>query len=676
MIPLSILSVALFMATLAAPAASLSGVGVVRQGAVRCTTLREASGHTANTTTVAYSSDGKSLFTGSIDGVVVQWDTATGQPVHTLLAAEPPFFRSFNIAADGKLLLVDSRIYAPKLLDMTTGEELPFALKPGHHARSPLTPFFSNVAFSPDGKTVAILDPWLLCLFDRKTGTETGYLAAPDDGGHLGTPTFSTDGKLIAVSAGRQLLLVNASTYKIKNTLRNAPVSVTTVAFSPDGRRIAAGGGDGDVILWDVATGMQLRTISAHQIRGLAAGQSGGTTNSIPAVRAQAVISAPQNASRGTRNGASREIVSLTFSPNGSQIVTSSRDGLLAVWDTDTGAQLHAETGTPGAWRSVTVSPDGQTLAVSGGQSPVLWDLRSWQSHTLQAEHVPAAVSAAFAPDGKTVAVGMANGAADLWDTQTGQLARTVQAHEARVRYTAFSPDGNQLITADDKQMRFWSVANGQEAVAARSLPGLGYLTAYSRDGRLVATSGAKGTAEIWDTVTAQRVQVLKQEAQPVTLAFSTDGNQLAVSDRKGDVTLWNTLTGQVTRTIINTDGRIFTPIAFTGDGSKLADGRMRSSNESQTIMQVWNTRTGQEVTWLGDKHSYGDQIAFSPDGRWLAMNTTPEHSIVLFDVVSRKSVELKGHMAYVTTLTFSPDSKTLLSTDRGGAIKLWSMLK
>jgi RNA polymerase sigma factor (sigma-70 family) len=453
----------------------------------------------------------------------------------------------------------------------------------------------ATATFSPDGKMIATVGSNSLRLWDARTGKLIREIKE-----HIvsGAMLYSPDGRWLTTHT----TLLDPDTGRL---LRQIPEASSLLAVSPDARLLAGTARDGAAVLWDTATGAEVRRLQGHEKQ----------------VRHEDQVS------------------SAAFSPDGRTLVTFCWGKKLCRWEVATGVLQKTLTLALPQWRTLRLSPDARSLAVVpySREAVEVWDTETGQQRCkLQGAPACARYGLAFTPDSRTLATNWAEDAADevtisLWDAATGKSLRRFSLPARQVDFLHFAPDGHTLLTEGfGPLVRLSDTRTGQPALQPPPAHESEVTSlAFTPDGRTLVSGSRDATVRLWETDSGKQRAVLTGHRWGVNaVAALPDGRTVLSSGTDGTLRLWDSRAGKELRRLVIDEapegrtelGYQVLRLGLAGDGSAAASfshrGGLVGADGPRSLLHVWDLGAAKAVSRRSaDTPNQNQEVqGFSPD--------------------------------------------------------------
>ncbi len=646
-------------------------------------------------------------------GQVRVWDLATGKSKWA--ANEPRGARAIAVSPDGSLVASGNFGGQLRLRDAATG-----AIKKEWQVPAGS---IERLSFSSDGRRIATSsNSEAVHIWDLATGAE--LRSFPGHTQNVYWVEFSPDDKLLATaSQDKTVRIWNVADGAVKHTLMHGG-EVSAAIFVSGGKQLATVSHDGQARIWNVATGELDVTLPVPEPRQAAIGLGQSKNGKFLATanyRSINLWNVADWSHIATLPGRGQHVWGLAVTNNGKQVISSTWDDVVSVWDVASGAEtlsmpLPADPrAATGPVQTMSVSPDGSLVAVScrdrvvllrerasgqivrslegpedviaavafspdgawlaavsvGEERGYLWDVKSGELKGKTGGHEGGQTCVAWSADSRHFATGGNDHVLRIWDARTLKEVAALEGHEGPPRAVAFTPDGSRLVSGgDDSKVSVWDVKKQVAIAWFTGHAGAVHAVAVSPDGATVASGGDDKLVRLWDLATLKQRGQIGGHTNPVhCLAFSPGGKTLASGGVGGGVHLSDPARAIVRKTQKGHNGMV-SGLAFLADGSGLV------SSGFDNAVRLWKAAPppASALVTLPAHSPEAHTACYSPDGKYLATGGRDGLVALRDPATGEIKRTLKGHNGIVYELAFPPDAAVVASAGSDGTVRLWSV--
>eukprot|EP01133_Synstelium_polycarpum_P005272 gene5272-6110_t len=647
-------------------------------------------GHTNSVASLAFSPDSKLLASASWDNSAALWDVVVGTKVASL-NGHSRAVNCVRFSPDGTLLATAG--WDSTSIVWTVADRSQFRTFRGHS--KPV----NHVAWSSAGDRLAT-SSWdgSICLWDtaessssRGRITPVARLLVPSlSQGSIKAAEFSPNTKqMVATMMDGSIFLFDIGSSRLVSTIGRHTKSANSITFSEDGAHFATSSDDATVRLWTPSLGREIGSMQLAEgwanclvhspSRGLLAA---GCSDCIVRVYDASVNGSPRELFRLA--GHTRAILSVTFSPDGSLIASTSEDRTIMVWSVDRRVLAYkidnAHTDTINC---VAFSPDGQRiLSASDDFSCKLWNAQGKEVARLSG-NTNTVKHATYSPNGKYIATVSRDCTITVYLAASNKFLAKMSGHTDWINFVAFSPDSKRLVSGGwDFNLKIWSMNSRNELRTLRGHTGSIEKGFFTPDGRYIISCSFDGTIKVWDPEFGSEITSLSHASRISDVAHDGDESNYRIFSASDDgiVKVWLPVVGQCLATLSGHAGSVrssvFLPSGRSDSSSSF--GSFGSSQQAATFrktlasasddgtVRVWDFS---EQTALTTPHTAGvNALSISFDGKYMA-SVADDRVVNIWDVKTTKVIKSITVDSPATSCSFTKGGNLVVGKQNGELI-------
>ena len=634
----------------------------------------------------AMSPNGEHVLVGRYDGQLILWNVDTSKKVATFKGHTKQVL-SVSFSPDGKLVSSGSSDGTARIWDANTAESLHVIRPKVQLKVGQLDLPVYDVAFSPVSRTIVTargqIDIWdvksgkHLVTFENTDERSTPYTKL----------AFHPEGRRLAATIGNDLHIFNVFTEQKIATVQGHSERLECVAYSPDGSLLASGGKDNVIRVWSTSRPRPARfTFRAHSdtVLALDFNPDGRRLLSRSYDGTLKVWNVENGSDSLVFEGHQESVEDVACSPNGKLIASACGDGVIKVWEASTGREKVAlgkrarrggsfaiaggrrrVTSGAGLASCIAFRPDGQQLA-SGYDDGVIkvWEANTGREVIATMGHEAMIFDLDYTPDGQHIVSGSIDGIIKVWEADkaseclcidiNASIENTKPRHES-VTGVAMNPKGGSFVGGGSTgTLKVWDPRTGKEIFAARNKVPV-ECVAFNPNGQEFASGHRDGSVIRWNAATGERLQTYSGHSKFVSdVSYSPDGQLIVSCSYDRTIKIWDRDTERE-RYTLRENGMDISSVAFSPDGNRLVSGTCHLGDPG--FVRIWDARvTDEEFLCLKPRDLRS--LLLSLHEEWAVRNPVPGDPRLIFRTLNHPELDLENLSVNFRAFSVSPSSQ------------------
>ncbi|MFN6568517.1 NB-ARC domain-containing protein [Dendronalium sp. ChiSLP03b] len=426
---------------------------------------------------------------------------------------------------------------------------------------------------------------------------------------------------------------------------------ITAVAVTPDGKHLISGSFDGVLKIWNLSTGEEVCTLTAHN----------GSVD----------LDEEYNVDLDDLDEEYNYIVNaVTVTPDGKHLISGSQDNTLKIWNLETWEKVCTLYGHSSSVNAVAVTLDSKHL-ISGSSDNTLkiWNLETAEEVCTLTGHSHWVTAVTVTLDGKQLISGSWDGTIKIWNLETAEEVCTLTGHSTWVSSIVITSDRKHLISGSwDDTIKIWNLETAEEVCTLTGHSDWITSVAITPDSKYLISGSSDKTLKIWNLETAGEVCTLTGHSEDVkAVAVTPDGKYVISGSSDKTLKIWKLKAAEEVCTFTGHNEYVNT-VVITPDNKYVISG------SSDKTLKIWNLETVEELCTLTGHSSSVDPVTVTPDSKYVISGSF-DNTLKVWNVETAEEVcTFTGHSGYVRAVAVTPDGKYVISGSNDYTLKVWNL--